>query len=1084
MNQAARRRVDAGLYVVCAVLLASCRTEPAEPLAARRVAELAERRWVEPRLSVGGAYGPCVEDCEPKRLLCEPTCLPPTAANKARHNTAAVVSSWLETAETISAEDHAAALWTLADPEGSPSHRGTSAEKAVQMLETLAEKHSGDARIHSDLAAAYLVRAQRCERPADLLRALEAVEKAVSLDPGLPAAVFNQGLIHGSLELRSTARQAWERYLGLDPSSPWSEEARELLDALRDPESWADVKPELEGLLRGEDTAALRRRIDPFRRAARRYVEEQVLPAWAEAFLSGNQADASRELAAARKIASVLAELGGDSLLLEAVKRIEALPPADQRVLAEGHRAYGGVVRRKACDPFEVAFRKLAGSPFQGWAVVKLATCRYYSEEYQQALQLLETLRQEMIADPEARRRHANLLGHVSWMIALSQTFLTHPLEALRSYEEALADFEATGERENVVNIHIRMADVLSSLGQKEGAWRHRYRALRDRDALQNTAEKAFLLIETSKAVLELKLPASALLLAVEALRIGRESKRKDILLAALLQHAQVRQRQGDPDSLRRDLEEVAQILVDEPGLEEVVSQDIVSATILELKSDARRADEPLRSAEILTQALQQISAGTYLPYQAQLLLKRAQLYRRAGMPAEATADMEASARALEAEWNKVLAARHRGEREEVWPAYFVHRREIFDLGIELLAEQGESERAFGYAERARARELLDLVSRLPSGPERDESLRPRTAAAVRAALPPGRLLIEYATLADRLLIWELRRERLQLDVREVSRARLAELVRTIDRAFSDRDASADALTALTTLRDLLLPDVKDGEEIVFIPDGPLHGVPFAALFEGRTRRYLVQDHVTSVAPSATLYLFSLRRDRELRRTAAPTALLIGDPAFDHELFTALDDLPEAIPEVRHIASYYRRYRILEGAEATKSRLLSELGKYDVVHFAGHAVPDFVSPYRSSLVLAPSGQEPGVLYAEELLMERLGRTRLVVLSACSTAGGRAIGSLTLTGLVRPLLGAGVPAVVGSLWDVKSGAASHLLDAFHRHLSRGESAAAALRQAQLEMLRGNLAQRSVTSWAPFQVIGAVSLNNESTERSLP
>jgi CHAT domain-containing protein len=101
-------------------------------------------------------------------------------------------------------------------------------------------------------------------------------------------------------------------------------------------------------------------------------------------------------------------------------------------------------------------------------------------------------------------------------------------------------------------------------------------------------------------------------------------------------------------------------------------------------------------------------------------------------------------------------------------------------------------------------------------------------------------------------------------------------------------------------------------------------------------------------------------------------------------------------------------------------------------------------------------------------LSELGRTRLVVLGACSTAGGTSVGPQGLAPLVRPLIAANVPAVVGTLWNVKDNATTtELLVSFHCHYRHGDDVAQALRQAQLEMLRK---QEPATTWAAFQVVG--------------
>ena len=124
------------------------------------------------------------------------------------------------------------------------------------------------------------------------------------------------------------------------------------------------------------------------------------------------------------------------------------------------------------------------------------------------------------------------------------------------------------------------------------------------------------------------------------------------------------------------------------------------------------------------------------------------------------------------------------------------------------------------------------------------------------------------------------------------------------------------------------------------------------------------------------------------------------------------------------------------------------------------------------LVMAPSHNRSGALDAEELLTELdLRKTRLFVLSACSSAGGVAIGPEGLAPLLRPIVAAGVPGVIGSLWNVGSAPTEELLVQFHRYYRQGNDADRALQLAQLALMkRTEAGLNTVLAWAPFEVIG--------------
>lgn len=1087
MKRATRRRA-AILILLATAVFSSCRLKAPdslsnEPPAAveEMVAVLDEQRWVEPRLSGGVAHGHCAADCESDEILCEPRCRSAATPETGRHNSAERVSLWMRAADRESATRHAEALLAIVGPRHRGGLRQTSAEKAVQMLKELAMAHPSDARIHSDLAAAYLVRAQRSDRPEDLIRALETTENAVRMDPRLPPPRFNQALLRETLGLRSAAQVAWRLYLSLDPITPWAEEARERLDALHEPGmTWSEARSALAEASRHGAAETVEKLVDPFRLAARLLVEEELLPGWAEARSSGDEETARARLAEARQIATALVKLTGDPLLGEAVGAIDAAAedPGRERHLVAGHVAYAEALRtlrdfdpRGAAELYQRARNELTrgASPFEDWATVGLATSRYFENRYREALGLVRPLRKSDVGTP------SNLLGRVYWIEALCESVLAHPLEALHAYRQALKRFEETGERESAVNLHARLADLFRTMGAGEQAWHHRFLALRGLPRLHQVQAQGFLLIEATTAASDLELPASALLFQDEALRLARRDPDNVLLAEVLRHHAAASLSANLPEQALRDLREASDLasIVASPQV-----RRIVQARIHEVEADAHEDSDSWAAVRELTAALDLLPREGLLRYRTRLLLKRARAFRKAGSVAESEADLAAALLLLEKEWEQVLENRLPGEHEELWAAYFEHDQEIFDLMIDLLVGDGRHEAALSYSERSRARELLDLVSDLPAERKYAEPYRPLSAGNLRERLPEGRVLVTTVEFEERLLIWEIRRRGSKLHVQDVKRSRLAELTETV-RAYADRDATVDVHGALTELHRLLLGPFIAGvgadEELIFIPDGSLQGVPFAALRDRASGRYLVEDHVLSVAPSATFYLYSLRRDAELPRVTAPSVLLIGNPAFDRDRYRNLSDLPEALAETHQIAAEYPRSVRLEGARATRGRLLAELGRHEVVHFAGHAIPYPQAPFRSSLVLAPSGEHLGALYAQELLGRDLGRTRLVVFSACSTAGGRPIGSLAVSGLVRPVLGAGVPAVLGTLWDVKSKAATRLFTVFHHHLGEGESAATALRLAQMEMLEGNVAQSDIRSWAPFQLIGVATFN---------
>ena len=73
----------------------------------------------------------------------------------------------------------------------------------------------------------------------------------------------------------------------------------------------------------------------------------------------------------------------------------------------------------------------------------------------------------------------------------------------------------------------------------------------------------------------------------------------------------------------------------------------------------------------------------------------------------------------------------------------------------------------------------------------------------------------------------------------------------------------------------------------------------------------------------------------------------------------------------------------------------------------------------------------------------------------------------MIGLARGLLHAGAQSLVISLWDVHDKSTAEYMHTFYRHLDEGNTKAAALRTATLELRRN---YPHPYQWAPFILVG--------------
>lgn len=243
--------------------------------------------------------------------------------------------------------------------------------------------------------------------------------------------------------------------------------------------------------------------------------------------------------------------------------------------------------------------------------------------------------------------------------------------------------------------------------------------------------------------------------------------------------------------------------------------------------------------------------------------------------------------------------------------------------------------------------------------------------------------------------------------------------------------------------------------KVVLVPHGVLHYLPFAALWNAKEKRFLLEERILTLAPSANV----LRFIAEKGSSNEGRALVLGNP--DGSLVFA-----EA--EAAAVAGL-QGLKPLLGSDAMESEVHARAGKLDLLHLAAHGAYDSVNPLFSRVELAPGGGHDGSLEVHEIFDLDLAGADLVVLSACNTALGEHSRGDEMVGMTRAFLYAGSPAVVTSLWRVDDEASGELMKRFYRHLGEGISTAQSLRQAQLGVMAEER-WKSPYFWAAFTLTG--------------
>lgn len=1051
---------------VAGLVLSACHEPGIETLAAR----LGERRRIEPRLTGGFAHARCQTETSAPDLIPDPRC----SALPSDPSLGRIVARMgrQRGGRPSSAAFHEQGIGELILGEGPES-----AGRAVAALEQAVAAAPHDARLLSDLSAAYLVRAQRDDEPLDLMRGLSTAERALHEKGDLAEARFNRALALQLLFLETEAVAAWQQYLETDSSSAWAREAEARIVALGAPRNeWTGQQLRLRRAMEADDRTTIGQIVRRHPQEAREWAELKLLGDWADAVEKKDHGRAAQALRMARLIGEALAATGGDRLTQDAVAAIDGASASQDRdrlsVLAEGHLAFQeghGLYDRRDTDSavprLEEAADKLrrAGSPFASRAVFFLACSDTLRNRYARSLETLSQLGRELEGKP-----YGGLLGHVAWMEALNRIDLGQAMGAIESYGRSIELYRRSGEVDNLTSTEALLAQTLSLVGHRQEALRHAYRALRSVRPMRNPSLQAMVFSIAADTVLQEGEMGAALLFQDE---VVRSTQRSNPLrqVEARIWRGMLAQQLG-----RRDLA-LADFRAAERQIPDIADRTLNARKRADLAMAQGAFDlerKPRRAIALLTSALDvyEKEQSPVLALRAHRL--RARALRLAGDDRLAELDLKAGLKEFEYLGGGLST-------EELRIAFLEESEGIFDEMISFQADR-RTDLAFAYADRARTRVLPGSASKLwderADRPLRVSEPRPLGLEEIRRRMPAGTSLVQFSVQPDRVLVWSLGRRGAWQFAIAVPKGRLSEKIRRL-RYFQPAEAAAwRAVSA--ELFDLLvrpwLAEVDARDRLVFVPDKSLHALPFASLLDRRSGRYLIEEHEILIAPSATLYINAL--DREHRWSGAPFsarhALVIGDPAFDAGRFPLLGRLSHAREEATRVALLHGLAPLI-GKAADRRSFLERAPGAEWIHFAGHSVIDPRNSLLSELVLARApGEESGAVAAHEIYQLDLRSTRLVILAACDTGPGYRPGSEGVSGFARAFFAAGAPTVVASLWKVDDETTGTLLYAFHRNLLVHPDPARALREAQLASLRSrNEKQRSPAAWGAFEVIGA-------------
>ena len=446
----------------------------------------------------------------------------------------------------------------------------------------------------------------------------------------------------------------------------------------------------------------------------------------------------------------------------------------------------------------------------------------------------------------------------------------------------------------------------------------------------------------------------------------------------------------------------------------------------------------------------------------------------------------------------------------------------------------GYAARALEISEHRRARTLLEVMSASLGDQETEEALRrskglppssidPRDGEIwppssigpqqpillsfreIRQLLGDDTLLLEYSLGESRSFLWLVSSQ--GLEIHELPpRSEIKVLAELASEKLSKsyrRSTRGSMQWATRELSRMLLGKVADrlgNKRLLVVREESLLYVPFAALpapasatrLKGQSR-YLVEEHEIVYLPSMSV-LSLLRRQLDTRPTASKQVAVIADPIFDVDDSRVVDRMvttsapgdenPLPLPrlelsreeavKILSFVSEQERFSAFD-FDANKQLVLDGgLAEYRFIHLATHAFFDQENPEFMGVALsqvdAAGRLRDGLLRPHEIYRLSLP-VEMVTLSACQSGLGKAVRGEGLVGLTQSFLDAGAGRVVVSFWRVDDRATSELMEWFYRAIFEdGLRPAAALRDAQLSMLRDSRWKQAPYYWAGFFLQG--------------
>ncbi len=320
--------------------------------------------------------------------------------------------------------------------------------------------------------------------------------------------------------------------------------------------------------------------------------------------------------------------------------------------------------------------------------------------------------------------------------------------------------------------------------------------------------------------------------------------------------------------------------------------------------------------------------------------------------------------------------------------------------------------------------------------------------------------LLTYWISDEELILWMITKSSIikkSVAVRKMDISVMIEKTRKAIQSNMQKETSAGLKELYTLLFAPVENELKNISNIVIIPNGTLHFIPFQALMNSKGE-YLVEKYNIVYSPSGSVY--KLCRDKDVKKGSGFMGMALGDISVGNNV-----GLPGTEDELKKILPLFPDKLSSFGTESTETFAKKSAGEFNFIHFATHGIYNYRQPLYSFLLFPPSDNDDGRLNVWEVFEMNIS-SKLVTLSACETGLGNLDQGDELVGLSRAFLYAGSSAVIVSLWSVADYPTSILMTNFYKYI-KTHPLQEALTLAQRDVIKQ---YPQPLYWSPFILIG--------------